>query len=141
VLAQFAYPLDAIPAKPGEGKNADNGVTEILVLDDTHMLVIERSGVQAADDTYRDYIRVYEIDTAGATDVAGIPALAGATFTPVTKRLVLNFEDLKLRWIDNIEAMGFGPKLANGHDSLVFVADDNFNKAEITQFLVFEVLP
>jgi hypothetical protein len=141
ILGQVAYPLDAIPAKPGEGKNADNGISEILVVDDTHLLVLERSGVQAADDSYRDYIRLYAIDVAGASDVSAIPALAGATFTPVKKRLVLNFDDLKLRWIDNVECMGFGAKLANGHDSLVFVSDDNFNKSEITQFLVFEVLP
>jgi hypothetical protein len=141
VLAQLAYPLDAIPARPGEGKAADNGISEISVLDDTRMLVLERSGVQSADGSYRDYIRLYEIDTTGATDVASLPALAGATFTPVKKRLVHNFDDLKLRWVDNIEAMGFGAKLPNGHDSLVFVSDDNFNPQQITQFLAFEVMP
>jgi hypothetical protein len=141
VVGQLAYPLDAIPAKPGEGKNADNGLSELLVLDDTHLLALERSGVQAADGSYKDYIRLYEIDTAGATDVSAISALKGATFTPVKKRLVLNFDDLKLRWIDNVEGMSFGPKLANGHDSLVFVSDDNFNVTEVTQFFVFEVLP
>jgi hypothetical protein len=141
VLGQVAYPLDAIPARPGEGKNADNGISEILVLDDTRMLALERSGVEAADSSYHDYIRVYEVDMSGATDVSGIPGLAGATYIPVKKRLVLNFEDLKLPWVDNIECMGFGAKLANGHDSLVFVSDDNFNKHEVTQFFVFEVLP
>ena len=41
----------------------------------------------------------------------------------------------------NIEGMAWGPKLANGHDSIVFVADDNFLPREVTQFLVFDVLP
>ena len=44
-----------------------------------------------------------------------------------------------------LEGITFGPKLANGHDSLVVVADDNFPTAasatDLNQFLVFEVIP
>jgi hypothetical protein len=36
--------------------------------------------------------------------------------------------------------MTWGPKLANGHDTLVLVSDNNFNAAsQITQVLAFEV--
>lgn len=73
------------------------------------------------------------------------PSLAGAT--PVTKKLVLDFETLKtqLGGIANLEGMTFGPKLANGKRSLVVVADDNFPAADSAtdrnQMLVFEVQP
>lgn len=65
----------------------------------------------------------------------------------MTKRLVLDFETLKstLGGIANLEGITFGPKLANGRDSLVVVADDNFPTADSptdrNQFLVFEVVP
>src|SRR5699024_7087866 len=34
VISEFAYPLDPIPKSPGKGKQADNGVTEILAIND-----------------------------------------------------------------------------------------------------------
>ena len=43
--------------------------------------------------------------------------------------------------IYNIEGVTFGPILANGHRSLIFVTDNNFNTKEKTQFLLFEVIP
>ena len=73
--------------------------------------------------------------------MSSLPALKDATFTPATKRLVLNLNELGLPKVDNIEGLSFGPKLPNGHDSLVLVSDNNFNKDQITQFLVFEVVP
>ena len=146
LLAQYAYPVDPIQAVP-KGKNADNGVSEILALDDNRLLVLERSGVEGADGVWTLYIRIYEADVGKATDVAEVPALAGARFAPMTKHLVLDLSKLPelgsaaLPKIDNIEGMSFGPDLPNGHRSLVLVSDNNFNPDQITQFLAFEVLP
>jgi hypothetical protein len=42
------------------------------------MLVMERSGVQADDGAYKDYVRIYEIDTDGATDIQQLPTLKDA---------------------------------------------------------------
>jgi hypothetical protein len=36
--------------------------------------------------------------------------------------------------------MTFGPRLANGNRTLIFASDDNFNRNQINQFLVFEVI-
>jgi hypothetical protein len=44
-------------------------------------------------------------------------------------------------YIDNIEGVTFGPNLPNGHKTLVFVSDNNFNPLEQTQLLLFEVIP
>jgi hypothetical protein len=141
VVRQVAYPLDAIPAMPGAGKSADNGAAEILVEDDRNMLVLERSGVQGDSGIFRDYIRIYEADMQDATDVSAIPALAGASYRPMTKRLVINLDTANIGYVDNIEGMSWGPRLSNGRPTLILVADNNFNKDEVTQFLAFEVMP
>ncbi len=141
VLGQYAYALEPIPAAPGKGKNADNGISEILALSDTRMLVLERAGVQNDKGRYRNYVRLYEVETAGATDIAQVSTLTGASYAVMTKRLVLDLNQAGLRRVDNLEGMAFGPRLANGHASLVLVSDDNFNDKQVTQFLLFEVMP
>jgi hypothetical protein len=40
---------------------------------------------------------------------------------------------------DNIEGITFGPKLANGKPTLLFVSDNNFSDKQKTQILLFEV--
>ena len=144
VTAQYAYPIDSVQVAPvPAGQFTVNGPTEILALSNTCFLVLERSfsvGVVG------NQVRLYEINIAAATNVLTTPALAGASYTPVTKKLVLNFETLKGRVgnIANLEGMTFGPRLPNGRDTLVVVADDNFPTADSetdrNQIFVFEVL-
>lgn len=141
VLAQVVYPIDPVPAAPGAGKNAENGISEILAVNARQLLVVERAAVQAADGVYQNFIRLYEMEVRGATDVSQMPSLRGASYTPASKRLLLDLNSLGLPQIDNIEGIAWGPKLANGHDTLVMVSDDNFSQREVTQFLLFEVLP
>ena len=44
-------------------------------------------------------------------------------------------------YVDNVEGITFGPRLPNGHQTLVLVADNNFSAQEQTQFFLFEVVP
>ncbi|ASN05395.1 esterase-like activity of phytase family protein [Virgibacillus necropolis] len=141
VLNEFAYTIDPIPAEPGEGMAADNGVSEILSINDNRFLVLERSAVQADDGSYSNYIRIYKIDVRGATDISEIESLKSKDITPVKKELVLNLNSLGLDKLDNIEGMSWGKELPNGNDSLVLVSDNNFNDSQVTQFIAFEVLP
>jgi hypothetical protein len=77
-----------------------------------------------------------------ATDIASVPSLIGASYRPISKRLVINLNTTPgLPHIDNIEGMSWGPVLANGKRSLVLVSDNNFNTTQITEFLAFEVGP
>lgn len=141
VLAQYAYPIDPIQARP-TGKNADNGLSEIVVLDARRLLAVEHCGVEGADGIWANYIRVYEMDLEGASDIAAMPSLISAPYTPVKKRLVLDLAKRPgIGRIDNIEGMALGPRLANGNRSLVLVSDNNFNPAQATQLLAFEMLP
>jgi hypothetical protein len=141
LLGQYVYPVDAIPRAPAAGKLADNGVAEILAIDAQHLYALERSGSQDAAGNFSFHIRLYEVDLADATDVSQVPALAGARYGAAHKRLVLDFDTLPLAHVDNIEGIAWGARLANGHDSLVLVSDDNFNRSEVTQLLLFEVVP
>jgi hypothetical protein len=146
VLGQYAYPLDPIQAQSA-GPGSDNGVSEILALDDDRLLVVERSGVNEGGLLWTLHIRLYEADAKDATNIADQDALAGAGYRPLAKRLILNLDTLpelgtpRLRRIDNIEGASFGPDLPNGHRALILVSDNNFNPLQVTQFLAFEVLP
>ena len=140
MLAQYAYPVDAIVKEPA-GRYADNGLSEILAVDEHRLLVLERSGVQDKEGIFHFYIRIYEMDVSQASDIKSLDSLAGAKFIAAKKRLILNLNETDLTKVDNLEGMAWGPKLANGHDSLVLISDDNFHPSQVTQLLVFEVLP
>lgn len=140
LLAQHAYPLDPVPIAPAAGKLADNGVSEILVLAENHLLVLERSGRQDEVGAWHFTARLYAADCREATDVRAVPALGGANIRVVTKHLVYNFATDGLPRVDNLEGITFGRKLANGHATLVAISDNNFNASQTTQVWVFEFL-
>ena len=140
VLAQYAYAIEAIASAPAPGRDADNGVSEILAIDDHRLLIVERAGVENASGQYTNHVRIFEMDVAGATDIKDLPALQGAKYVPARKRLLLDLEKIGLPRVDNLEGISWGPRLANGRRSLVMVSDDNFNAQQVTQLLVFEVL-
>lgn len=141
MLAQYAYPLDPVQGVPAPGRFGDNGVAEILALDTHRLLALERSGVQDAGGRFEFHIRLYLVELAGASDIFTYATLQGAVYRPAGKRLLLDLNAAGLDWVDNLEGMSWGPRLRNGHRSLVLVSDDNFSPQQVTQLLVFEVLP
>jgi hypothetical protein len=136
-VRQIAYQPDEVPHPPHpRGGFADNGVSEVLMLDDHRMLVLERSysmGVGAS-------IRIYDIDTRAASDTLSQPHLRAGEYQPAPKRFVADLAQLGLSRIDNTEGMCWGPRLPNGHRTLVVVSDDNFSARQVTQFAAFEYL-
>lgn len=100
------------------------GVSEILAIDDARLLVLERQAVErfgVLDFT----VRSCEAVLTGATDVRTVDALPGATYTPVTKRLLADLGKLGIGLVTNFEGICWGPRLANGHRSLMLVTADN----------------
>ncbi|MGK5049129.1 esterase-like activity of phytase family protein [Janthinobacterium sp. GB4P2] len=140
VLRQYAYAIEPVASRPAPGREADNGVSEILAVNDHQVLVVERAGVENADGIYTNHVRIYAMETEGATDIQSIAALAGAAYVPARKRLLLDLEKIGLERVDNIEGISWGPRLENGRRSLVMISDDNFNAQQVTQILAFEVL-
>ena len=139
IVAEYVYPVDAWPANPGKGKHADNGVSEILAIDNNHLLFLERAGIQDAKGSYHNFIRIYEVSTQGATNVMNQDSLASTSFKPMKKHLLLNLNTLNLKQLDNIEGISFGPTLEDGTKTLVLISDNNFNRHEITQLLAFSI--
>lgn len=139
--AQYAYSLPRIPVdKAANGEFApDNGLPELLAVSDTEFIAIERAYADGVGNTIRIVLASIE---PGTTEVQGLKSLVGASYTPMKKQLLLelpiSYQGIK---IDNIEGASWGPRLANGHRSLVLVADNNFADKQLTQFLAFEVLP
>lgn len=138
-VAQYAYQIDPV-AYPAETPGAFkiNGVPDILYYGNNKMLVTERSFSTGKNGCV---IKIYDADLNGAEDISDNNSLAKKPTTkPITKRLLLNMDSLGI-YIDNVEGATFGPTLPNGHRTLIFVADDNFDKTEKTQFLLFEIIP
>lgn len=137
-VGQYAYQIDAVPfpAIPA-GAHKINGVSDILYTGNDKFIVIERAfstGRGPSD------IRVYLADINGAEDISSRSLQQSPPGHAITKKLLLDMNTLD-RYIDNIEGVTFGPALANGHRTLLFVADDNFAAKEKSQFLLFEVFP
>lgn len=136
-VAQYAYKLDpvAYPAKP-ESEFKINGVPDILSLGKNKLLVIERS---YSTGRLPNTIKLFIADLNRATDISLMKLKDNHSFTPATKSLLLNMDDLGI-YTDNIEGVTFGPPLPNGHKTLLFIADNNFSSLEKAQVLLFEVL-
>lgn len=136
---EFVYTVDAVAEAPvGAGPFSVSGLVDLLAVDSSHYLALERSFSTGAG--VGNTIKLYEIDLSGATDVSGVASVAG--LTGLNKRLVANLNlatGLTSAQLDNIEGVTFGPTLADGSRTLVFVSDNNFNGPVGTQFFAFKV--
>ncbi|GAA3534670.1 esterase-like activity of phytase family protein [Amycolatopsis ultiminotia] len=140
VLAQYAYPQEKLFATPVPADGfADTGVSSMLAVDQadpTKFLMLERSFVTGVGNK----VRVFEVDTSGATNVLHTPSLADAKqVKPVKKKLLLDLSDLPVSTVDNVEGLTWGPPLPGGERSLVFVSDNNFSASQVTQLIAVAV--
>ena len=141
---QFAYQLEHI-TKPSKGNINLNGLTSILEYKENHFFIIERT-YQSGYGSYGNIVRIFDaVIDKETTNILNIDALKESGFIPLEKRLLLNFEEVKGQLtegiIDNIEGITLGPKLANGNQSLLLVADDNFQVygKQLNQFILLEI--
>ena len=136
-IAQYAYKLDPVAFKAiPENAFKINGVSEILSIGHNKLLVIERS---FSTGKIACTIKIFIADLNNATDISLIPLMNNLNFTAAKKTLLLNMDKLGI-YIDNIEGVTFGPQLPNGHKTLLFIADNNFNPLQKSQLLLFEVV-
>ena len=116
---------------------AINGVSEILADGPDHLLVLERSYVLGSGFS----VRLYRIATntdpskSGASNTLDVDMLVPGQFQPAAKELLFDAAQLGLQTVDNIEGMTWGPRLPSGERVLLLVSDNNFNPAEVTQFV------
>ncbi|WZI66359.1 MAG: phytase [Gloeotrichia echinulata IR180] len=144
---EYLYVADAIAKAPNPSTaSADSGLVDLLAIDNRGtLLALERSFAIGQGNT----IKVYEVTLQGATDISTIDSLSSLSadqlnaIAPTQKRLLLNLDSLNLpnsdgnhpTGTDNIEGLAFGPKLADGRQSIVLVSDNNFSDTQFTQIL------
>lgn len=128
------------------------GVSSIVALPDGRLLVLERDnrGLGVDDPTAANPVgskRVYLIDLNGATDVSSID-LSGANPLPAgvkaaSKTLLLDFQAmLEMAGVvvpEKLEGLAFGPWLADGGLSLLFVTDNDFSVTQNASGVQFDV--
>jgi hypothetical protein len=131
LIAEHLYPIEP---KPFGAFN--NGLVELLSIDQAgHFLSLERSfGIDGVG------AKLFQLAIANATDTSQIDRLSDnlSTIQPIHKQLELDLRDLDID-LDNLEGMTLGPRLPDGSQSLILVSDDNFNDAQITQWLLFRL--
>lgn len=134
---EFVYVVEPVQAAPTPPDGfVVNGLVELLPLGPTQVLALERNfSTGVGNDA-----RVYLVDTAGATNVRGLPTLPAdlSSLQVVRKTLVLDLDVLGLT-LDNLEGLAFGPVLSDGQQSILIVSDNNFAATQVTQFLAFTV--
>ncbi|WP_293130403.1 esterase-like activity of phytase family protein [Okeania sp. SIO3I5] len=132
---EFLYITEPITSTSNNlGGFKTNGLVELIALDDTHLLSLERSFTLDTGNT----IKLFQVDLSDADNIQQINSLNGkfTNISPVQKELVLDLSNLELI-SDNIEGMTFGPVLPDGRRSLILVSDNNFNLLQVTQILIF----
>ena len=142
-IKQFVYELDRVAKEPKEAF-AVNGVTDLLALDDDRLLVIERSysSGQGADS---NDIKLYEVSIKKATNTLEFEQLMDSSYTPMTKKLIFDFNsvrtELTKNTIDNVEGLCYGPVLENGKSSLLLIVDNDFNSQgnRLNQLLLMQI--
>ncbi len=136
-IAQYAYKIDPVahpPITPGAFKI--NGISDILSFGKNKLLVIERS---YSTGRLSCTIKIYLADFTGAENIQNFDSLKGKKeIRFISKKLLINMDDLGI-FIDNIEGVTFGPRLADGKRSLLFIVDNNFNPLERAQVFLFEI--
>ncbi|HVJ27202.1 MAG TPA: esterase-like activity of phytase family protein [Vicinamibacterales bacterium] len=139
---EFAYALDALPRPAFPVGFAVNGLVELLALNNSELLALERAFVEAKDKAVViNRIRIFRISLEGADDISAVEGLGDrAPVTPVKKILLADLGTLDgrspaLSNLDNFEGLAWGPPDDTGVRPLIVVSDDNFSSAQVTAFL------
>jgi hypothetical protein len=139
-VGEYVYPVEAIPNPPAPvepGFPPDNGLVELVPVDNAGtLLAMERSYW----DGYGNTVRLFEVKTAGASDVSSYFDLGDAPgYTPVSKRMVLELTPTTTPKPDNLEGATFGPMLPDGRYTLILISNNNFGSTQATQFIAYAV--
>ncbi|GAB4304512.1 MAG: esterase-like activity of phytase family protein [Oscillatoriaceae cyanobacterium] len=136
--AEFLYITEPVAAPPHPANGFQtNGLVELLAIDETRILSLERSFSENVGNT----IRIFEISLSNATDISDIYSLNTADATaikPVTKRLIFNSQNQGFQ-PDNIEGFTFGAPNSSGQNILILISDNNFSSQQTTQVVFLAI--
>ena len=90
-------------------------------------------------------IKLYEVSINRATNTLEFEQLMDSSYTPMTKKLIFDFNsvrtELTKNTIDNVEGLCYGPELENGKSSLLLIVDNDFNRQgnRLNQLLLLQI--
>ncbi len=122
----FWYPLHAV----AHDKIPTNGISEILYLTDSSLLVMERAYIPDEGNV----VRIYRVQLPIVND-ARKTSCTDPDVTPLTPELLFDFATVKSFAIDNAEGMAFNAD----RSLLLLVTDNNFSKKQQTQLVALRV--
>jgi hypothetical protein len=122
----------------------NNGVNEIVAVNDHEFLVIERDGKAGNSAAFK---KIFKVDLTGATDISNIVLPTSGTpasVTAVSKAAFLDLLDSAFglkgtTFPEKIEGVAFGPDLADGRHTLIVTNDNDFLGATNNNFYVFAI--
>ncbi len=132
---QWVYHLD----------QTSNKLNEILAIDDTRFLVIERDGKLGAEAEFK---KIMLVETKGATDVSAIEKLPvdelPENIQPVKKTTFIDLLDKRFglagdSFPEKVEGLCWGPDQADGRKTLIVAVDNDFETEHDTMIYVFAV--
>ncbi|PTR16282.1 hypothetical protein C8R31_102296 [Nitrosospira sp. Nsp2] len=148
--AEYVYNVDPVAFIPASIVGfATNGLTDFVAIGDRQFITIERAftldALLPGSNSTGYTIHLYYADARNATDISGMPTIAGFSVMPVRKTLLLDLSELKnddgsALAQGNIEGITLGP-IFNGKRTVILVADNNFSRSQLTQFIAFEISP
>jgi hypothetical protein len=146
--AEYIYNVEPVAFIPASIVGfATNGLTDFVSIGDRQFITIERAftldALLPGNSSTGYTIRLYYADARNATDVSGMQTIAGIRYVPVRKTLLLDLSELKNTdgsplAQGNIEGITLGP-IFNGRPTVVLVADNNFTRNQLTQFIALEI--
>jgi hypothetical protein len=147
---EYLYNVDPVAFIPASIVGfATNGLTDFVAIGDRQFITIERAftldALLPGNNSTGYTIRLYYADARHATDVSGMPAITGVSVVPIRKTLLLDLSELKnddgsALAQGNIEGITLGP-IFNGKRTVILVADNNFSRNQLTQFIALEITP
>ena len=116
----YKYVLDNVP----DDIEKDNGITELLTVNDSTLIVIERAYLK---EEKRTSVRVYK---------TRIPGVIKKSDLIEKTKLLTSFKDLPNEIkLDNIEGVCFSA----GGKELIFISDNNKSRKQQTQFICMKI--
>ena len=114
-----------------------SGLTDLIALDNQeNLLSIERTFTGFG--FVNSLFKVSLSKTSNIKDIDSLKKVDIQTIKPAKKELLLNLGKLEVA-LDNTEGLTIGEIFPNGQPSLILVSDNNFNKLQRTQFLIFKL--
>jgi hypothetical protein len=144
---EYIYEVEPVAiAPPLLGPFATNGLTDLVAIGNRQFIMVERSFTPASviPGNGTGYtVRLYYADARKASNVSGFESITGKSVQPMRKILLLDLSELKNEdgsalEPGNVEGITFGPNF-KGKRTLILVADNNFSRIQLTQFIALEM--